>query len=91
MSELSSHDFDGLRRAVARVFTARATHESPASLPTPPDAWARPYRALAEEVGLDPDPSVGHALAAAFLDPVLADEQNLGHWDANATEWQPRT
>lgn len=88
MSELAAFDFDRLREAVVRVFAARATHELPASLPAPPREWARPYRALAEEVGLDPDPSVGHRLAAAFLDPIVADTPELARWDAEAIEWR---
>jgi hypothetical protein len=59
-------------------------------VPAPPREWAVPYRVLAEEVGLDPDLSVGHRHAAAFLDPVLADEPDLPRWDGEAAEWRPR-
>src|SRR5437763_1222225 len=69
--------------------TSRATHELPRSVPSPPQEWARPYRALAEEVGLDFDPAAGHRLAAAFLDCVLAAEPGLSHWDAEALGWRP--
>ncbi len=89
MSELAGFDFDRLREAVVRVFESRTTHELPASLPAPPREWARPYRVLAEEVGLDPDPLAGHRLAAAFLDPVLAAEAGLAHWDIQALAWLP--
>ena len=58
------------------------------SLPAPPREWAVPYRVLAEEVELDPELSVGHRLAAAFLDPVLAADPGLFSWDAQTTEWQ---
>lgn len=54
MSELARFDFDRLREEIVRVFTARSTHERPTSLPSPPESWVRPYRALAEQVGLDP-------------------------------------
>jgi predicted nucleotidyltransferase component of viral defense system len=90
MSELAAFDFDRLREAVVRVFAAWATHELPTSLLAPPRGWARPYRALAEEVGLDPDPSAGHRLAAAFLDPIVADTPDLARWDAQAIQWQRR-
>jgi predicted nucleotidyltransferase component of viral defense system len=90
MSELAAFDFDRLREAVVRVFAARATHEPPASLPVPPREWARPYRALAVEVGLDPDPSAGHRLAATLLDPVLADEAEFALWDAQTIQWHRR-
>ncbi len=87
MSELAPFDFDDLRKEVVRVFATRATHELPAALPTPPGDWARPYRALAEEVGLDPDPSEGHRLAVAFLDPVLTNEPDLLRWDPPTIAW----
>lgn len=89
MSELGDLDFERLREAVLNVFKTRATHEVPPSLPAPPREWARPYRVLAEEVGLDPDPLAGHRLAATFLDPLLAAEPDLGHWVAEANEWRP--
>lgn len=88
MSELASFDYDRLREAVIRVYEERATHEVPPALPVPPLDWARPYRALAEEVGLDPSPSAGHRLAAAFLDPVLATESALTRWDPEMLKWQ---
>ncbi len=90
MSELASFDFDRLREAVVRVFEERATHEVPAALPAPPLDWARPYRALAEEVGLDPNPSAGHRLAAAFLDPVVAGDTDARQWDTNTGDWRRR-
>lgn len=88
MSELASFEFARLREVIVDVFDARATHELPASVPAPPSDWARPYRALAEEVGLDPDPAVGYGLVATFLDPVLAAEPGLAHWDADALRWR---
>lgn len=90
MSELASFDFDRLREAVVGVFEERATHDVPAALPAPPLDWARPYRALADELGLDPNPSAGHRLAAAFLDPVVAGQTDAGQWDASTAEWGPR-
>lgn len=88
MSELASFEFDRLREAIVRLFDARATHDLPFSVPAPPPEWAVPYRALAGEVGLDPDLSVGHRLAAAFLDPVLAADPGLVYWDTNARNWR---
>lgn len=88
ISDLASFEFSRLRNVIVRLFEARATHELPGSVPAPPTEWARPYRALAEEVGLDPDPTVGHRLVADFLDPVLATERGLAGWDAAALRWQ---
>lgn len=88
MSELAPFEFGRLREIIVRLFEARATHDVPASVPAPPGDWARPYRALAEEVGLDPDSAVGHHLAAAFLDPVLTAVPGLAVWDAEALNWR---
>lgn len=88
MSELASFEFKRLRETIVRVFDARATHDLPTSLPAPPRAWAVPYRALAEEVGLDPDLSVGHRGGAAFLDPVLAAEPGLIKWNPETLKWR---
>ncbi len=89
MSELTSFKFDRLREVIVGVFEARATHELPPSVPAPPREWTRPYRALAEEVGLDPDPTVGHRLASTFLDPVLAAQRGFARWNIEALEWRP--
>lgn len=89
MSELAPFEFDRLREVMVRLFDTRATHELPASVPAPPREWAPPYRTLAEEVGLVPDPASGHNLVAAFLDPVLAARPGLALWDPVALGWQP--
>jgi predicted nucleotidyltransferase component of viral defense system len=88
MSELASFGFERLRSVIVGLFEARATHDLPSSVPAPPGEWAVPYRALAEEVGLNPEFSVGHRLAAEFLDPVLAAKPDLAHWDADLSRWQ---
>lgn len=88
MSELAPFEFARMREVIVRLFEARATHDVPASVPAPPGDWARPYRALAEEVGLDPDSAVGHHLAADFLDPVLAAAPGLVRWDGEAVGWR---
>ncbi len=84
--ELRAFELDQLRSEVILVFEARGTHP-PTSLPLPPREWAQPYRALAEEVGLDPDLGAGHLLAAEFFDPVLAGETTVARWDTRGFEW----
>jgi len=77
-----------LRADVRRIFTTRDTHEPPNALPGPPREWATPYRALAREVGLDPDLAEGFRLAAGFLDPVLGgDVADAATWDAETGRW----
>lgn len=68
MSELASFEYDQLQYAIVHTISERGTHELPTSLPTPSADWAQPYRALAAELGLDPELSSGHRAAAIFLD-----------------------
>jgi len=61
-----------LYEALHATFAQRGTHPLPAALPPPPADWGPAYRRLARAVGLDPDVRSGFALAATFLDPLLA-------------------
>lgn len=88
ISELASFEFERLRDAIVQAFSERETHDLPESLPEPPPEWARPYRALADEVGLDLDLLVGHRVAAAFLDPVLVPPSGIDRWNANELRWE---
>jgi hypothetical protein len=79
-----------LRCAVQITFSERDVQSLPVELPVPPSSWRATYPALAVEVGLDPDVSVGHRLAAAFLDPVLSGiTPDEAHWDPEAGSWLP--
>ena len=80
-----------VRDELIRTFTARATHAIPNALPLPPPDWRIAYRNLASTVDLAPDISAGHALAAAFLDPVLVGEApDEAHWDPVSGDWHNR-
>lgn len=80
-------DAGRLRDALTTTFDHRGTHPLPESLPPPPFDWGPAYRKMAIELRLSPDISVGHQLAAAFLDPILggvaADD---AYWDRGS--WQ---
>jgi hypothetical protein len=41
-----------VKQALRATFGARATHLLPVRLPEPPEDWAEPYAALAQELGL---------------------------------------
>jgi len=75
--DLAKFDTVRLRRAIVDLFGARGTHLVPARLPPPPADWSRPYRVLAVDVGIDPDPTGGHALVATLLDPILASTREV--------------
>jgi len=64
---------DSLRAAVDVLFGERATHAVPAALPAIPTGWARPYAAMAAEVGLA---------------PVLRANDRSQRWDAESRAWQ---
>jgi hypothetical protein len=84
----TSCDAGRLRAALQAVFAGRGAHALPSALPAPPADWGPPYRRLATEVGLAPDLATGHALAAAFLDPVLAAALPAGaRWEPGRGAW----
>ena len=72
-----------LQEALHATFAQRGTYPVPAALPAPPADWGPAYRRLAHEVGLDPAVRTGFALAAAFLDPLLAGTVS------DRTRWNP--
>jgi hypothetical protein len=77
-----------LKSAIDETFRRRGTHPVPARLPTPPDAWAMPFRRLVEALDLDPDLATGHRDVAAFLDPVLAQAvPDDAVWDPVSGSW----
>jgi predicted nucleotidyltransferase component of viral defense system len=80
-------DAERLRQALATTFEQRARQSLPHIVPLPPSSWARPYAALAREVGLAVDIEAGHAATARLLDPVLRSEA-AGRWDPEARRWR---
>jgi hypothetical protein len=81
-----------LRKALRTTFEMRGTHPLPAGLPPPPAAWRAPFAKLAKDVGIEPDLEPAHALAAAFLDPVLASTvADHTYWDLAGRVWRPAT
>jgi hypothetical protein len=78
-----------LTDALAETFAQRATHPIPNTLPTPPrDYWPAAYATMAAQVGLDTAVDVGHALAAACLDPILTGQCPRGWtWNPEEEQW----
>ena len=56
IADLASFEATRLREVINRLFAARATHSAPQEVPPPPADWSRPYRTLASELEIDPDP-----------------------------------
>ncbi len=81
-----SVDARRLREALEVTFQARDQQPLPSALPPPPGDWTVPYGRAAREVGIDPDPAVGHAVAAALLNPVLSGEAE-GRWEPALGDW----
>ena len=75
-----------LREALEVTFASRGGHPLPAKLPPPPPDWNVAYRRYAEEVDIAADIRVGHAEAAALLDPVLSGLAS-GRWDPTQSCW----
>ncbi|HEU0022616.1 MAG TPA: nucleotidyl transferase AbiEii/AbiGii toxin family protein [Dehalococcoidia bacterium] len=77
-----------LRRALEATFSSRGTHALPSAFPPPPAQWRTPYRRMATEVGLDPEVSVGHEQAKAFLTPILVSAVETGaRWEPTKQAW----
>ncbi len=88
ISSLFTFEAGRLRRALTATFGARATHDLPEGLPSPPTEWRIAYRKIAAEMHLDPDLSVGFQQVRDFLDPVLAGAiQASAHWDPTDRTW----
>jgi predicted nucleotidyltransferase component of viral defense system len=89
IAELASFEATRLREVINRLFAARATHLAPQELPRPPADWSRPYRTLASELGIDPDPGGGYRQAAKLLDPLLHGEVEAHRWNPVTQQWDP--
>jgi len=78
-----------LRTTFEAVFEARGSHALPDALPTPPLGWAGPYRVLAGPLGIESDLTRGYAIAANFLDPVLAQQHRVqgSIWNPLSRNW----
>lgn len=77
--------------ALDEIFTTRGTHPLPTAVPPPPTNWARPYRELAEQVGISTALDDGHRLAGDFLDPILSRAAGgSARWDVSTLGWVPR-
>lgn len=79
---------EALRRALQATSETRATHPLPPQMPTPPNSWARPFRRLCEQTGLE-YASLDEAVEAMrrFLDPVLSG-QAAEKWDPAHWQWE---
>jgi predicted nucleotidyltransferase component of viral defense system len=75
-----------LRAALAVVFAGTTP---PLAVPPPPRDWGTPYARLARQVGLDPDLSAAHTVAAHFLDPVLdGTAGDDDRWVSTTARWE---
>lgn len=82
-----SFEGERLRAALDATFSFRGTHPLPATLPTPPSAWAAPYARIAQTDAL-PWSTLDDvtAAASAFLDPVLRGDAR--RWTPAAWGWR---
>ncbi|MCY3913936.1 MAG: hypothetical protein OXG43_11935 [Chloroflexi bacterium] len=77
-----------VRQALARTWPCNASPTWPPAVPAPPPWWADEYRLSAVELGLTPTLAVGHAWAAALLDPILSSTVPPGaQWDPTEARW----
>ncbi len=77
-----------VRRALARMWPWDASPTWPLAVPGPPPWWADAYRAGASELGLPTALAIGHAWAAALLDPILSGAVSpRAQWDPTRVQW----
>ncbi len=77
-----------VRRALARTWPWDASPTWPQAVPGPPPWWAVAYEDEAAELGLLQSLAVGHAWAAALLDPVLSGTVPPGAtWNPTRAGW----
>ncbi|MCY3912876.1 MAG: hypothetical protein OXG43_06470 [Chloroflexi bacterium] len=77
-----------VRRALARMWPWDTSPTWPLAVPGPPPWWAVPYGNEAAELGLPQSLAVGHAWAAALLDPILSSTISPGAtWDPTRARW----
>ena len=65
---------DRIAEAVHAVFARRKTHSLPATLPPPPESWAVPFAALADECGAGIRVDQAFAMVKSFLSDGKASE-----------------
>lgn len=90
LASVGALDAPRVRAALVDTFAFRDTHALPTSTPTPPDAWLQPYASLAARDRL-PWQTLDAVTTAvrAFLDPVLAGEQQRV-WEPSTWSWRTR-
>jgi hypothetical protein len=75
-------------RSIEQTFTFRKTHALPASLPSPIEAWRKPYESMAREDQLTwatlEDVT---QVVRTFLDPLLAGDLDAA-WDPASWAWR---
>ena len=87
LASIGELDAQRLRAALQQTFSFRKTHALPAVLPDPNPAWETPYAAMAKADQLAwPTLVEVTAAARAFLNPVLASEQDA-RWDPASWSW----
>jgi len=62
--------------ALQLTFARRGTHALPANLPVPPEDWEMPFRALAEECGLDLDIAAVFETVRKFFENAIKGGMN---------------
>ena len=77
-----------VRRALARMWPWDASPTWPLAVPGPPPWWSVPYQDGASELGLPTALAIGHAWAAAVLDPILSRTvPPSATWDPTRVNW----
>lgn len=61
-----------LKAALKKIFRVRNTHDLPSHLHEPPDAWEKPFHALAEDCGIDASIQKAFSVVTSIYDEAFA-------------------
>lgn len=87
LAELRAFDGESMFRAMETTFSVRQTHALPTKLPSSPKEWSRPFRRMADEVGLGYSSLVeANEAVGQFLNPLLSGKI-VGTWDPSIWSW----
>lgn len=74
-------------QAIDAIFVTRDQDVKPTRLPEPPTSWTESYRALALEVGVEPNITKAFDAATRFVDPILG-VRDGSRWDPKSWSWK---
>lgn len=61
-------DPERLREAITSTFSRRKTHDLPDKMPCPPEAWVKPFHAMAQQCRIDEDLGAATSIVKSYME-----------------------